>query len=210
MKSLQREAEVYEAVRLGLLEILPDGTIWKVAEMRGNRWNGRASLRMVSRRRAEHNQGMYFQVRRMTRGKRVSCLAHRLVWTHFYGPIPPAMQINHINGNKMDNRPENLELATASENIRHAVRVLKVGRTARQAGQMNHAAKLTDAQVEAIRAIYAAGSYTQAAIAKRFGVSHKTVSKVVRGDRRKEQPGPTADYTKNRSRGGGNHRKSVL
>ncbi len=60
--------QIYEAVKLGLLEITRDGKIWKVAELRGNRWNKRMTLRKVRRRRAEHDQGQYLQVRRMTGG----------------------------------------------------------------------------------------------------------------------------------------------
>lgn len=48
---------------------------------------------------------------------------HRLVWEYVHGPIPRDMQINHINGIKHDNRIENLELVTASENTKHAYRM---------------------------------------------------------------------------------------
>ena len=71
--------------------------------------------------------GDYLQVRTMIDGKRIHALAHRLVWFHFNGPIPPGLTINHKKGNKKDNRPEMLELATYAEQVRHAREVLKVG-----------------------------------------------------------------------------------
>jgi len=42
---------------------------------------------------------------------------HRLAWFLVYGDIPDDMQIDHINGNKLDNRVENLRLATNGQNI---------------------------------------------------------------------------------------------
>lgn len=46
-------------------------------------------------------------------------LAHRLVWIIFVGPTGNKI-INHKNGIKNDNRLENLELLTESENQKHA------------------------------------------------------------------------------------------
>jgi helix-turn-helix protein len=51
----------------------------------------------------------------------------------------------------------------------------------------------------------AAGGVTQAKLAERYGVKFQTISKIVRGDARTMQAGPTADYVERRSLGGGRH-----
>ncbi len=41
---------------------------------------------------------------------------HRYLWEAINGPIPEGMEIDHISGNRSDNRLENLRLVTRREN----------------------------------------------------------------------------------------------
>ena len=41
---------------------------------------------------------------------------HRVAWIYEHGSIPEGMQIDHINGNRSDNRLVNLRVVTRSEN----------------------------------------------------------------------------------------------
>lgn len=52
---------------------------------------------------------------------------HAAVAKAFHGPRPSTRHtVNHKNGSKTDNRPENLEWVTHTENMRHAREVLKL------------------------------------------------------------------------------------
>lgn len=44
---------------------------------------------------------------------------HRVVWEHVNGPVPAGFQIDHINGNKSDNRITNLRIVTKHENMQN-------------------------------------------------------------------------------------------
>ena len=115
----------------------------------------------------------YIRIDLGNNGKRYNCLAHRLVWIYFNGEIPDDKEINHINGIKTDNRLENLELVTRSENIRHAYNFLDNPK-----GEKHYLTKLIDNDIIEIRLRYSKGE-TQIAIAKDFNISQIQVSRIV-------------------------------
>jgi hypothetical protein len=95
---------------------------------------------------------------------------HRMMAEAFFGPS--TLAVNHKNGNRRDNRIENIEYCTFKENSRHAVDVLGKGR-----GETHSQAKLNEADVIAIRE--ACGTLKQ--IASVFGISISHTSNVRRG-----------------------------
>lgn len=100
---------------------------------------------------------------------------HLLVLRAFKGQAED-MQCNHINGVKTDNRLENLEWCTPSQNTRHAFRL---GLATGHKGEKNGASKLVRSQVREIRRLYEGGEHTQQMIADMFGISDAMVSYIV-------------------------------
>lgn len=74
------------------------------------------------RKLIKHHNGYY----RVTVGNK-NYTIHRLVYETFVCKIPKGYEINHKDGNKANNRLDNLEMVTHKENITHAMEVLKTG-----------------------------------------------------------------------------------
>jgi hypothetical protein len=55
-------------------------------------------------------------------GRAVHRTVHRLVALAFIGPCPEGMEVRHLNGNPMDNRPANLAYSTHQVNMMDTLR----------------------------------------------------------------------------------------
>lgn len=93
---------------------------------------------------------------------------HRLVIETFLGK--ENLTCNHMNGKKDDNRLENLEYATFSENINHAFKNNLI-----PVGEKHHHSKLTEKQVLEIR-----GSLLKVSeLAEKYKVNKSTIRKIL-------------------------------
>jgi hypothetical protein len=98
---------------------------------------------------------------------------HRLVVMHFLPPQPDKPWVNHKDGDKINNRVDNLEWSTPSENNKHAYATgLKISLK----GVQTHSNKLTEEQVIAIRTTLS--HLPQKEVAEMFGIHNGTVSRI--------------------------------
>ena len=83
-----------------------------VADAEGRVWRLRRFGRLCAPYRAESPRADgYLAVPLSLGGRRVRVLAHRLVYEARVGPIPAGWVVRHRNGQRADNRPENLVAA---------------------------------------------------------------------------------------------------
>lgn len=106
----------------------------------------------------------YFRLKLSSGDTELSKYVHRLVAMAFIPNPDKKPFVNHKNGNKKDNRQENLEWCTAKENSKHAV---SLGLIKHRRGVDNKNSKLTNEL--ALEAFNASGSISE--IADRYNVS---------------------------------------
>ena len=70
------------------------------------------------------NMHGYAMVNLMINGKRKGLAVHTAVARTFLNGYQDGLQVNHKDGNKLNNNLDNLEWVTGSENMQHAVNVL--------------------------------------------------------------------------------------
>jgi len=62
----------------------------------------------------------YLKVELFNKGTPRSRYLHCLVVEAFIGEVPAGLEVNHISGQKTDNRLENVEVVTHAQNTAHA------------------------------------------------------------------------------------------
>lgn len=111
----------------------------------------------------------------LDRGKRY--LVHRLVAGAFLPPPKPGDVVNHLNGDKRDNRVSNLEWGSYGRNNFHA---RKTGLN-RQQGEDCNLTKYGSQLVAAIRRVHARYQPTYREMALLFDMSEMQVADIVKG-----------------------------
>lgn len=108
---------------------------------------------------------------------------HTLVAEAFIGPKPSRLHgVNHINGDRLDNRACNLEWVTQKENQAHAVRFGLC-----PSGEKHHNHKLKDVDVINILSSFAGGENISP-IAKRYAVAYQTIWAIVHNRSHRRRP----------------------
>ena len=112
----------------------------------------------------------YLQVNLSLNGIKKNFLIHRLVLETFC-PIDIKKSVNHKDGNKINNRLNNLEWVTHKENTSHAIDIGLI-----KSGEKHWRAKLTSEQIDLIRELLKTQKSID--IARKFNVHKNTIHNI--------------------------------
>lgn len=142
--------EIYKVSNLGNVISLPNHNI-SCGRKRGNK---------ISKRL---DRAGYFKISLSKKSYKNTFFIHRIISIAFIPNPDNKPCVNHINSIRTDNRIENLEWCTFSENNKHAY---KSGNQIRTFGESHNQSKLSELQVREIRDKYKKYIYTMPMLSK--------------------------------------------
>lgn len=158
----------------GMYMITSDGEVVSLPRLQKGRYNNysRNKGRVLTKRK---NRGYWSVALSKDKSYRRFSI-HRLVYQSFVGEIPKGKQINHIDGDKLNNKLKNLEVVTPKENTQHAWRN---GLSKKQMGEKNGLSRLKEWQVLEIKRL--GHRVSQKELAKMFDCHQTSIHYILSG-----------------------------
>lgn len=173
-----RDIQGYE----GVYQISNNGEVKSLSRFRRSRWETPVLLpeRILKQKKNRHG---YMTVHLRT-GKESWPSVHRLVAIAFVPNPENKSTVNHKDGVKTNNTVQNLEWATESEQMIHAISTGLYSppdlRPFVQKGEYNRASKLKDCEIPLILKMREQGN-TLKSIADKFGVGISQIHRITKG-----------------------------
>jgi hypothetical protein len=114
-------------------------------------------------------------------GKKKAMLVHRIVAETFLAYLPDEYyEVNHIDGNKLNNSIYNLEWMTRQENLQHARDMKLFGSVA---GENNPKCKFKNKDIEDMRELHRLG-FSNKEIRKSYKINRNYLTAILKGKKR--------------------------
>ena len=163
--------EHYQINREGVIRINPSSPRLKLQESRKGK-KGYASLKKAGDRVSIYvGQGYKRANLKDECGRNSSVMVHRVLMLTFQPPVDDSLQINHKDGDKLNNNIENLEWCTHLENLKHA---WDTGLRPAPSHRI-----LDEEQVLEVREMRASSDKTLEEIGKLYGVTQCAIWRIV-------------------------------
>lgn len=160
VKELWKPLKEYKGIKVSSL-----GRVWKAA-------NQRRKERILTEFPKDRDGYCRCTVQKLD-GTYTSQPVHRLIAKAFIANLDNKEAVNHINGNRTDNRVENLEWVTPRENVLHSY---KYGKR-KICKQVPKRTILTDFQIAQIDTLR--NYYTVNQIAKLFNIEYQSLKNII-------------------------------
>lgn len=173
-RTYARDVLIRTALASGKYKVDQDGVIWNLD------YRGRGERRQVG---LYSNRAGYLQFQVTLYAARDYVMAHRFVAFALLGEPPAAdWEVNHRDGDKANNSPENLEWVSRCSNMQHAwdMGLKTLSGPVGGAKAVHPGAKLSAEDVHQIRGLLSAGAL-QREVAEQFGITQSNVSNIKRG-----------------------------
>ena len=112
------------------------------------------------------------------KNKRKNKSIHRLLAQHFLENPNSLPEVNHIDGNKLNNNLNNLEWCSCSYNMKHSYK----NKISTNMGETHKLSKLTENNVLEIRKLYKNGQINQGELSKKYKVSRRVIYDVIKNN----------------------------
>jgi len=132
-------------------------------------------VRRLTVLKTSHKYDKYLKVDLSKESKVKTFRIHKLVANAFLNKINNDLVVNHKDGNKRNNRLDNLEYVTQSENVKHSLR----NGLSKEFGETHSRAKLTEKIVLEMRSLHKNGM-SVSKIADTYHMSYNTTLDAVR------------------------------
>lgn len=116
---LYNNIDMYECKHHPGYYVTRDGRVFSSYVIGGR---GKTDLCHIHELRYGHDKDGYLRVVLCLNGRRSYVKVHTLIVEQFIGDVIPPMVVNHIDGDKLNNHAENLEIVTVVNNTQHAHR----------------------------------------------------------------------------------------
>ena len=164
---------------VGFYQASNKGRIRSVERFVNGKWGNDAARKSVMLNPTKSKVG-YLRCLLMKNSNRKTCSVHRLVALTFIENPKSNTQINHIDGNKLNNCICNLEWCTVTENNRHA-RLL--GLNVSKSGEEHHSYGLKNKQSHVLINVETKELKPICEVAKEYGCTTRHVTMMVKGER---------------------------
>ena len=106
-------------MKKGILKLDKNGKIWRQYRKGAH---DKGMVKIKSRKTGHITADGYNRIALWYNNKNHFFCVHRVIWVYHNGKIAEGMVINHIDGNKTNNRIKNLEAVTRSGNCIHRLK----------------------------------------------------------------------------------------